>query len=374
MSQSRYLESQIRKDLNEKMVFLAGPRQAGKTTLAFTLLGQGESHYFNWDDDQHREKILKREFPSAPGILVLDEIHKYARWRNWLKGFYDTHKNHYKVLVTGSAKLDFYRRGGDSLQGRYHFLRLHPLSLKELNPSNPKTTLEELFHFGSFPEPYFSHSEEKSRRWSRQHRTRVIREDLVSLEKVSEITLLEQLAIRLPDLVGSPLSLFSLCNELQVSQPTVARWVTLLERLYVVFRAYPLGSPKIRAVQKLAKLYFFDWNAIESPGVRFENLVANHLLKWCHFIEDTQGYDMELRYFRDRDQREVDFVILKNRKPIIAVEAKLSDKTCSKDLVYLKHKFPDLNCVQVVKEFDDDIMNIHGIRICGAHHFLMEFV
>lgn len=369
----RYLEGNVLDDLKKKMVFVAGPRQAGKTSLAKTILGAEDGRCFNWDDENHREAILKREFPNQPGYLVLDEIHKYARWRNWLKGFYDTHKARYQILVTGSAKLDFYRKGGDSLQGRYNLLRLHPLSLAELEARTRKD-LDALFRFGPFPEPFLSQSEDESRRWSRQYRSRLVREELLSLEKVSEVSLVEQLMIRLPDLIGSPLSINSLKNEIQTSQPTLSRWIELLERIYALYRIYPFGGPKIRAIKKASKLYFFDWNAVHEAGSRFENLVANHLYKWCQYVEDVKGYDMELRYFRDKDQREVDFIVVQDREPILAVEAKLSEQQASKDLAYLKGKFPNLECVQVVKEMDKDIRNAHGIRICGAHHFLKELI
>ena len=130
----RYLQKQILKDLNSKMVFVGGPRQVGKTTLALDLAYS--SHvYLNWDIPEHRERILKYELPEK-GLLIFDEIHKYRQWRNYLKGLYDERKKNCQFLITGSARLDYYRFGGDSLQGRYHYLRLHPLSFAELKMSS----------------------------------------------------------------------------------------------------------------------------------------------------------------------------------------------------------------------------------------------
>ncbi len=368
----RYLYPYIAADLEKKMVFLSGPRQSGKTTLSLSILKNKKNRYLNWDDSKDREDILKGNIQSGKGIIVFDEIHKFPRWRNWIKGLFDKRKNELKILVTGSAKLDHYRKGGDSLQGRYNHYRLHPLSLAELKGN--KKTLDELLRFGGFPEPFSLKSEIETRKWSRQYRLRLVREDIQSLEKIKDLTLIEELLIRLPDCVGSPLSLNSLREDLQVSHEAITRWIMILENTYGIFRLHPFGSPRIKALKRDAKHYHYDWTLVENEGARFENLVASHLLKWCHFIEDTQGFDMELRYFRDRENREVDFVIIKNRKPILCVEAKLTDNKCSPHLIYLKKKFPDIKAVQVILNEERDLMNSHGIRICGAVKFLSEFI
>ncbi len=175
MPQLRYLKTQIEKDLTRKMVFVGGPRQVGKTTLAMNFL-ESEKGYLNWDSSDHREMILKRELPIGP-LWIFDEIHKYRLWRNYLKGLYDTRPCGQKILVTGSARLDFYRFSGDSLHGRYHYLRLHPLSLAELK-TQKQEDLMQLLHLGGFPEPFFSGTEIDAKRWSREYRTRLIHEDL----------------------------------------------------------------------------------------------------------------------------------------------------------------------------------------------------
>src|SRR3989338_10949143 len=244
-SHLRYLFPQIKKDLQKKMVFIGGPRQVGKTTLAQQFIKTNQTQaYLNWDNADHRELILKRELPDTP-IWVFDEIHKYRGWRNYLKGLYDVKKNERKILVTGSARLDLYRRGGDSLQGRYHYLRLHPLSVPELKITHQKD-LESLLTLGGFPEPFFSASSIEAKRWSTEYRTRLIQEDLLSLERVQDIGNLELLMIRLPELVGSPLSINALREDLQMSHKTVANWLSILERLYAIFRISPFGAPKIR--------------------------------------------------------------------------------------------------------------------------------
>ncbi|MCC6810894.1 MAG: ATP-binding protein [Deltaproteobacteria bacterium] len=371
----RYAESQIRKDLARKMVFVAGPRQCGKTTLAKQILKAEHGdldRYFNWDDQDDRARLLERRWPSEGGIVVFDELHKYLRWRNLLKGLFDKRGDDLKILVTGSARLDHYRRGGDSLQGRYHLLRMHPLSVAELGAS--QTELETMLHLGGFPEPYLSGSEVEAKRWSRDYRVRLVREELASLERVLELALVEQLLHRLPECVGSPLSLNALREDLQVSQPTVARWVTILENLFALFRLPPFGAPRIRAVKKEQKHYHFDWTVVPSQAARFENLVAAHLLKWCHWQEDTRGEDTELRYFRDVDKREVDFVIVQNRKPIRLIECKLSAGPIDSGLRYLHQRFPAADAWQIHLHGKDDYRSEEGIRVAPALKLLGSLV
>jgi predicted AAA+ superfamily ATPase len=368
----RMLTAQIAKDLAAKMVLLSGPRQSGKTTLARSILARAHrayaGRYLNWDDDEARTKILNREFP-ADGLVVFDEIHKYTRWRNYLKGLYDTRNEVQQMLVTGSARLDLYRRGGDSLQGRYHHLRLYPLSVKEANVS-----VADLLRLGPFPEPLLSGSVTTARRWSREYRTRVIRDDLASLERVDDVGALEQLSVRLPDAVGSPLSLNALREDLQVAHKTVERWMDMLERLMFVFRVAPFGPPRIKAVRKSQKHYHFDWTTIDDRGARFENLVGFHLLKESHYLEDVGGHAAELRFFRDVTGREVDFVQIVDRKPVRFVECKVADTAISPALMYLRRKFPSVSALQVLETPGVDRIVAEGVRLVSADVFLRELV
>lgn len=366
----RYLESQIRRDLLKKMVFIAGPRQVGKTTLAQSL--SGPDRYFDWDDDADRGRLLKREFPQSPGILVFDEIHKFRGWRNYLKGVFDKLKQRYQILVTGSAKLDIYRFGGDSLQGRYHLLRMHPLSVVELGGGSE--VLQDLMVFGGFPEPFFGKDTVDARRWSLQYRTRLIREDMVSLEQIADLGRMELLYLRLPALVGSPLSINALREDLQVHHTTVAKWVQILERLYAVFRLSPFGGVAIKAVKKEQKHYHFDWTLVEDEGPRFENLVACHLLKWVQWRYDAFGEELELRYFRDITGREVDFVVTAKTKPKLLVECKLSDDAVNPALIMLKRRFPQADAFQVALRGKKDHVTGDAIRVCPALKFLAQLI
>jgi predicted AAA+ superfamily ATPase len=367
----RYLEAQVRRDLKRKMVFVAGPRQVGKTTLAKQIVG-ARPGYLNWDVAADRERILKLELPPSP-LWVFDEIHKYRSWRNLLKGVYDGKGAGQQILVTGSARLDFYRYGGDSLQGRYHLLRMHPLSVAELELRSVGE-LRDLLTLGGFPEPYFAGSQVEARRWSREYRTLLVREEITSLERVADLGNLELLMLRLPELVGSPLSLNALREGLQVSHKTVANWLRILERLYAVFRIAPFGSKTLRAVKKAQKHYHLDWSVIPKDGPRFENLVAAHLLKWVHYEQDTQGRDLELRYFRDVDGREVDFVVMEGRRPIRFIECKWDDAELQKGLSYLHERFPHCDAFQISAVGQKDYVTPDGIRVCPALEFLRGLV
>jgi predicted AAA+ superfamily ATPase len=359
----RYLAPQVRQDLARKMVFIAGPRQVGKTTLARSLPGAAAG-YLSWDVVEHRERILKRELPNAP-LWIFDEIHKYRSWRNLLKGLYDGRRSGQQILVTGSAKLEFYRFGGDSLQGRYHLLRLHPFSAKEL-AIRTAPGLNDLLKLGGFPEPFLSGSEVEARRWSREYRNRLVREDVAGLERIQDLGNLELLALRLPELVGSPLSINALREDLQLSHKTVDGWLRVLERLYAIFRLMPFGAPRIRAVKKEQKHYQFDWSLVPAEPARFENLIASHLLKWVHFEQDARGHDIDLRYFRDTDGREVDFVVLEGRRLKLLVECKWGDTEIDRSLRYLKARFPEADAWQVSAVGKKDYLSPEGIRVCPA--------
>jgi predicted AAA+ superfamily ATPase len=353
------------------MAFVSGPRQVGKTTLAKRLVGR-RAGYLSWDVAADRDRILRGELP--PGSLwVFDEIHKYRRWRNYLKGLFDARRSGQQILVTGSARLDFYRHGGDSLQGRYHLLRLHPLSVAELGLESP-AELRDLLVLGGFPEPFFGGSEREARRWSREYRNLLVREEVTSLERVSDLDQLELLMIRLPELVGSPLSVNALREDLQVSHKTVSSWIAILERLFAVVRVPPFGAPRIRAVKKEQKHYHFEWTLVPAAGPRFENLVALHLKKWVDHEQDTEGRDLELRYFRDVDGREVDFVVVERKRPVLAVECKLGDDEVGRGLRYFRARFPACDAWQISAEGRKDYVTPEGIRVAPSLPLLRTLV
>lgn len=352
------------------MVFLAGPRQVGKTTIARTLFKKME--YLNWDIHEDRTRILNRTFYPAD-LWIFDEIHKYKTWRNYLKGLYDKLGNRQKILVTGSAKLDILRKGGDSLQGRYHFLRLMPLTFKELGMKSIKDTYQ-LFELSGFPEPFLAQSKTKCNRWSRGYRERIIRQEVATNELIQDLGNMEILLNRLPEVVGGTLSINSISEDIQISHKTLSKWISALERLYAVFRISPFGPPKVKAVKKEQKLFFFDWNAIEEKGGRFENFVAVHLLKWIYFEQDVKGRNLDLRFYKDKAHREVDFVVIENNKPILFIEAKYGDSEISNGIKYLKQKYPMVRAMQVHLEGKKEFQSEHGIEYVHVNHLFAELI
>jgi predicted AAA+ superfamily ATPase len=380
----RYLKEPIARDLNEKMVFLSGPRQVGKTTLAKTFLTRTEDLYFNWDNRDDRKKILSSRWPAVPCIIVFDELHKYRSWKSWVKGEYDVHGERIRMLITGSARMDIYRKGGDSLQGRYHAHRLHGFSIGELaktaailepgqeiifpDPSNHDMLLS-LYYYGPFPEPFLRQNKRHLRRWQRERMDRFFRDDVRELENIRDLSAIELLAAMLEDRVGNPLSLQSLREGLEVSHRAVTHWIDILERLYFCFRVPPLTHSAVRSLKKTAKVYLWDWTMASNEGSRFENLIACHLLKMKHSLEDQEGYRIGLYYLRDASKREVDFLVTNDEKPWFAVECKTSRSSVSPALHYFGKRLSIPFMYQVSLEGTEDVLD-SGIRIMPAGKFL----
>ncbi len=348
----RYLAPLIEKDLRKKMVFLGGPRQCGKTTLAKSLLFRIKGRYFNWDADEDRDDILKKRWSEKDQLLVFDELHKFPRWKNWIKGIYDTSATQHQFLITGSARLDVYRRGGDSLFGRYHYWRLHPFTLSEIPKGiSPANALTRLMTVGGFPEPFLDDSEADARRWRKERYDRILKDDIRDLEPLKDIQTLSLFVDQLRRRVSSPIVLSNLANELQVAPQTLKHWLEVLERMYLVFVVRPYTKNLPRAVLKPPKVYFFDnADVIGDEGARFENLVATHLLKHIQFREDSQGFRYELSYVRDKEGREVDFVILKDGLVDELVEAKFSETKISLPLSYYAERLKPRKARQIVAQ------------------------
>lgn len=370
--EKRYLYPFIEEFLKIKMVFLGGPRQVGKTTICLQFLEPSSREnlaYLNWDNLKSRQKIKNQEFPHSK-IIIFDEVHKFNRWRSIIKGAYDTRPEGVNYLVTGSARLDHYRRGGDSLLGRYRYLRLHPFTISELKISSKKDW-EGLLKFGGFPEPFLSQNLRSWKLWQKERLYRIINDDIRDLEHLKEYSTIELLAELLPERVGSLLSKNTLAEDLSVSPHTIEQWLKILDSVYYSYRISPFGSPKIKALKKTQKLYLWDWSAIENEGAKFENMVASHLLKYCHFLEDTEGEKMELRYLRDTSEREVDFVVIKNKIPLFAVECKSGEKQVSKAIHYFKvrTKIPIFYQVHLgLKDYAPE----KGIRVLPFPNFVKE--
>ncbi|MFA4815592.1 MAG: ATP-binding protein [Candidatus Gracilibacteria bacterium] len=387
MIKDRYLEKAIIADLKDKMVFIGGPRQVGKTTLAKQIGKENYSDfaYYNWDNRDDRRDLLSGKRPSEARLAIYDELHKYKQWKNYIKGEFDKHQDDFDIMVTGSARLDLYRRGGDSLMGRYHYYRLHPFSVRELlavkpaikagrEPVFPPTdnttsrAFADLFAFGGFPEPLFAKKTATLRRFHNERLERLVKEDIRDLESLRDLSAIQVLVELLPGRVGSLLSLNSLREDLQVTHKTISLWMEVLEKFYYHFRIYPFASNSIKSLRKEPKLYLWDWSQVADEAARLENMAASHLLKLVHYLYDTQGYKAELHYLRDQEGREVDFLVTIDKKPWLAIEVKLSSQAVENSVGYFAKRLAIPYVYQIVKESGIDFKK-NGTRVMSADKF-----
>ena len=371
----RYLEKYILEDLKGKIVFLSGPRQVGKTTLSQQLLPSYV--YLNFDSTTDRKIIKAEEWARDVQLLIFDELHKMKNWKTWIKGIYDTEGVPPSILVTGSARLNVYKKGGDSLAGRFFSYRLHPLTLKEICEylqEDPKDALNKLINLGGFPEPYLKNTPNYAKRWRRTHIDTIIREDLLDLEKVRDIKSIEILIDLIRSRVGSSTSYTSLANDLQVSIHTVKHWLQILEDLYILFPVSPYHQNITRSILKESKYYLYDTGAVEGDfGAKLENTVAGALLRELHFIEDTTGSRVALHYLRDKEKREVDFLCLVDNNPLLLIEVKVSDDTFSPSLFRFHQYLSEAKPYQIVYNLKHK-KSKGPVKMLPVHEFLQSII
>lgn len=370
----RYLYKELKKYVGKKILLLSGPRQVGKTTLSKIIFPNFD--YFNFDRLSDRKKLLAEEWNREADLIIFDEIHKMKKWKQWLKGIYDTEAKR-NFLVTGSARLDTHRKVGDSMAGRYFQYRLMPFCLKELAQNkyhNPKDNLNDLLKLSGFPEPLFSNSESFYKKWRKSHLDIIVRQDITELETVKRITDLEFLIELMKSKVGSILSYNSLREDLLTDDKTIKRWLTIFENSYLLFKITPFSKNILHSTKKAPKYYFYDFPRIEDKGTRLENLVALSLLKEIYFLNDTEGEDYSLHFLRDKDHHEVDFLIAKNKRPILAIEVKTRDVEISAGFKKLTNQllnhFPELKRIQLVKNLERDFSNKEGIKVMNLEKYL----
>jgi uncharacterized protein len=391
--EQRKAYTRIWKDLSsdKNMILLAGPRQVGKTTLAQIISRSFTNHvYFNWDIPEHRKNFLEnptffetmeRKDPSTP-LVVLDEIHKYKDWKNYLKGVYDAFREDYFFLVSGSGRLDLYQKGGDSLAGRYLLFHLWPFTISERggrsrdmedflknplfitmeNAEKLKEIWLELYERSGFPEPFLSGRTRTYRRWSNVYTQQLIREDVRDLSGVKSVTDMETLYYLLPSKVGSPISITSLARDLKVSYNSVRNWLGVFERFFLTFSIGPWTKKIARAIQKERKVYIWDTPRIKDPGARFENMVAQELWRAVTVWNDLGYGTFSLHFIKNKEHQEVDFLIANEGEPLLLVEARLSDTQPSKPL----RKFQDvlnIPAVQLVGESEGYRMVPNGSQL-----------
>lgn len=374
----------------QQMVFLEGPRQSGKTTIAQEVIKSFElSLYLNWDNIQDRLLLLKgqnfvektklfTEASSQSPIIVFDEIHKMPNWKNYLKGFFDSYKNKLKIIATGSAKLSIYKKGQDSLMGRYFNYSVHPLSVGEILRQNytPDTEIflsspvkqesfDWLFNFGGFPEPFTRNNETFHRRWSKLRSEQLFREDINVVEDIKNIHLLEALAHILQEEATCQLNYSRLSKKIQVSDQTIRKWINMLDDFYYGFTIKPWYQNVARSITKEPKFYLTDWSSISNNdiGKKTENLVACHLKKAVDFWNNAGIGDYSLHYLRDKEKNEVDFAITRDKRVWFIIEVKSSDnKAISKNLKYFQDITNAEHAFQVVLDMPEKSINCFDFK------------
>jgi len=396
---ARGYEAWLRKHLASyrQMAFVAGPRQVGKTTTC-RVLGD---FYLDWDSPAHRRIItagpeavateagLERLRPVRP-VVVFDELHKYRRWKAFLKGYFDLYGDRCRVVVTGSSRLDLYSRGGDSLMGRYFPYRMHPLSVAEcVAPGPPGDALTRpprpisdedftaLWTHGGFPEPFVLRNASFSRRWQRLRHRQLFREDVRDLTRVQELGQIELLGQLLIERSGEVLVFAHLAGAIHVSQDTVRRWIETLRGLHHGFLVRPWFRNVTKALRKAPKWFLRDWSSLKDTGKRTETFVACHLLKAVEGWTDLGLGDFELRYVRDKQQREVDFLVVRDGKPWMLVEAKHANLSLSKTLAFFQKQIEAPHALQVVLDepyVDADCFARHQPVVVPARTFLAQLV
>ena len=385
----------------EQMVFVTGPRQVGKTTLALAIENDRNTVYLNWDDVEDRELLLSGtqslgkhiqldKVRNTPPVVIFNEIHKYSKWKQYLKGFYDRYKTQCRIIVTGSARLDVFQKGGDSLMGRYFYYRLHPLSIAELLKQIPSVSdikqparigdkkFQSLLKWGGFPEPLLKKDQRFFTRWNRLREQQLLQEDIRELTRVQELGQLEMLAVMIKSQVGQLTSYSSLAKKIRISVDTIRRWIPILESLYYCLSIRPWSKNVTRSLLKEPKYYLWDWSQCKDEGARCENFVASHLLKSVHLWNDTGIGDYDLCYVRDKDKREVDFLVTRENKPWILIDVKKTDDMhLSKNLEYFKKQLNVPHAFQVVIDtdyVDRDVFEYKKTVIVPARTLLSQLV
>ena len=346
----RTIQPNILTDLDKKIVFITGPRQAGKTTLSRSLF-PNETDYFNYDLAAHRLELKETNWDRKKSLIIFDELHKMPKWKQWVKGIYDTEGVRPRLLVTGSAKLNTYKKVGDSLAGRHFQFRLYPLDVKEAQSLySPEIAFDRLWRCSGFPEPFLNGDTIFYHRWKQSHLDIMLRQDLIDIENVRDIVAIETLIELLKQTVGSTVSYANLARTLEKDAKTIKRWLQWLEDLYIIFKVTPYSNKIARSLLKEPKYYFFDTARIDDDGAKLENIVAVALLKELHYRNDVLGTTMRLHFLRTRDGKEIDFLVTNNNKPLTIIEVKKFDDMLSKNFAHFSQQFSTpIKMIQLVK-------------------------
>lgn len=389
---------------DKSMVMLAGPRQAGKTTFARDIVSKdfSDTIYFNWDMAKDKRKLIAdpiffskepRSSTSSKPLVIFDEIHKYRDWKNYLKGIYDQFSSDYQFFITGSGRLEFSRKAGDSLAGRFLKFHIFPLTLAELlnrrrtlkdflkapldefdttSAGETSETFRSLWEVSGFPEPFIKGKKTFWSAWSEVYGQQIVRDDLLTVADIRNLDTVETLFALIPGRVGSPVSINNLAGDLQVAFDTVKNWLLLFDSFYLTFRLSPWTARISRSILKEKKIYLFNFPIIEDESARFENLVAMEFLRAVETWNDCGWGKFSLHYIRNKDKQEVDFLIANNNRPFLLAETKLSDEVPAPNLCDFQ-RILGIPAVQLIRK--EGIKKVYkngrnDILVVTAHRWL----
>lgn len=387
---------------NSEMLMISGPRQVGKTTTG-KITENFCSHltYLNWDNEDDRQLVIQGPkaiaehanlftLQESKPCIVFDEIHKRPDWKNFLKGFFDSYGEQAHIIVTGSSRLDIYKKSGDSLMGRYLHFRMNPFSVAEclrttISDAEISKPLEmddgnfkALFEFGGFPKPFLKRNKRFSNQWHNLRNQQLLREDIRDVNLIHDLNQLQVLMSLISHQAANQITYSSLAKSTCVSVDTITRWIEILETFYYCFRIRPWTKNISRSLIKEPKIFLYDWSKIEDSGAKAENFIAMHLLKATQYWTDSGLGQYGLHYIRTLDKKEVDFVVTKNDKAWFLVEVKLSNhKKISPHLYEFQKESGAQHAFQVIIDMpyvDQDCFAISHPIIVPAKTFLSQLV
>jgi predicted AAA+ superfamily ATPase len=349
MDITRKQQGDIAEDLKKKMVFLTGPRQVGKTTLAKKLMQRYTNPlYLNYDVYESKQIIKNRSWNRDVDLLIFDELHKMKGWKNYLKGIFDDRPESLHILVTGSARLEVFKKAGDSLAGRYFAHHLFPITSRDMT----SIPLKMLLKRGGFPEPLLSKTDIDADRWRKQYVESLLREDIQDIAKIFDVKAIQEIFERLRRSVGSTISYLNISQDIGISPTTVKKYIEILESLYIVFQIKPYSTKISRSILKEPKIYFYDTGlVVGDEGAILENQTAVSLLSYITYQNDTLGTRHVLHYLKNKEKKEVDFAVSDGQQVLHMYEVKVSDTAVSPALIYFaeRYKFKGTQLVEHIR-------------------------
>ena len=374
MEIQREIYKKVLKDLKKKMVFIVGPRQVGKTWLAKKVMNEYQNPlYLNFDNLAHREIIKNQSWVPTVDLVIFDEIHKMPKWKNYLKGVYDTKKENLNILVTGSARMDAFKKVGDSLVGRFYVHHLFPFTLAEISNIKIENKIELLLERSGFPEPFLSKDKNDANRWRNLYTESLLGQDVLEFQDIDRVNAIRQIYQILKSKVGSPISYSNIARDVGVSPITVKKYIEILEAIYVIFIIKPYTYKISRSILKEPKIYFFDYGILDDVGAKFENFVALSIHKYIKVKNDLSGGGYSLGFLKTKENKEVDFVISDDKNiPLEIIEAKFSDNNFSKTLIYFSNKYK-IKGTQLVYNIKNEKM-MNNVSIINAEKYLENLI